>query len=119
MPTWQKKVLLGDVFRNEDMTFEQRRDVIVHRLRGSGWIRMIGGVDSFKGMNLDELFEQLGEAPEPDDFDIVWDEIYNQADWDRVWIDTVSKPKVSLAGDGPGGATRSAESPGATTEVDR
>lgn len=44
---------------------------------------------------------------------------FDDDDEDNRMLCNDASPKVSLAGDGPGGATGSAESPGATTEVDR
>lgn len=31
---------------------------------------------------------RLGDADDADDFDCTWNEIYDLADFDRVWIDT-------------------------------
>lgn len=81
LPVWDRRINLADIFRNEDMTFEQRRDAIVKRIRNSGWITE----DSY---TLADLVEELGDAESADEFDAVWDEIYNQADADRVWIAT-------------------------------
>ncbi len=79
--TWLLTINVADVFRNEDMTFEQRRDAIVQRIHASGWI----AEDDY---TLGDLVDELGDAADTDDFDAVWDEIYNQADADRVWIAT-------------------------------
>jgi hypothetical protein len=85
LPVWDRKIRLADVWRNEAMTFEQRRDAIVRRLRVSSWVK---GCDEF-----DELPQAIGELSEVADanaFDEVWDLIYDLADADRVWIDTRS-----------------------------
>ncbi len=79
--TWLLTINLRDVFRNEDMTFEERRDAIVARIRASGWI-------TEDDWSLDNLVEELGDVETTDEFDAVWDEIYNEADADRVWIAT-------------------------------
>lgn len=82
-PVWDRKIRLADVFHNEDMTFEQRRDAIVARLRGSNWLK---GRD--EGDTLVMLVEELADARDADEFDGPWDAIYDEADYDRVWIET-------------------------------
>lgn len=79
--TWLLTVNLADVFRNEELTFEERRDAIVQRIRASGWITE----DDY---SLDNLVEELGDAEDTDEFDAVWDVLYDHADADRVWIAT-------------------------------
>lgn len=82
-PVWDRKIRLADVFRNEAMTFEERRDAIVARLRASMWFK---GYDEYD--ELPQLVEELSEVPDADAFDCVWDCIYDVADTDRVWIGT-------------------------------
>lgn len=84
LPVWDRKIRLGDVFRNEDMSFEERRDAIAARLRASAWL-----TDPDRRMGLDEAVDGLAGAEDVDEFDGWWDEIYDLADYDRVWIDTV------------------------------
>lgn len=84
-PVWDRTVLLGGVFRNQEMTFEQRRDGIVAALRSSGWPRVAADPQG-----LAELFEELADTADGDSFDVVWDVVYDVANEDRVWIDTVS-----------------------------
>ncbi len=83
MAQWNLTVNLGDVFRNEDMPFEDRRDAIVARLQDTGWPD-----DNF---TVAALLDELAEAEGIADFDDVWDAIYDEADADRVWIDTLSR----------------------------
>jgi hypothetical protein len=90
MAEWLKKIPLGDVFHNEEMTFEQRRDETVRRLRSSGWLTMTA--DDF---DLSDMFDELGETRDGNEFDEVWDRIYDQADYDRVWIGTLDQPKIA------------------------
>jgi hypothetical protein len=82
-PIWDERVNLRDVFHNEAMTFEERRDVIVARLRRSRWVR---GMDEYDAVP--QLLEELAETSDGDEFDGPWDEIYDYADADRVWIGT-------------------------------
>jgi hypothetical protein len=81
LPIWDRKVLLGDVFRNEAMSFEQIRDEIARRIRATEWH---SGSDVVR-----ELVDELADCADTDEFDAVWDAIYDEADEDRVWIETV------------------------------
>lgn len=83
LPVWDRKISFADVFHNEDMTFEQRRDAIVARLRGSSWLK---GRDEFD--NIVEAVDGLAGAEDAGEFDGWWDEIYDIADEERVWIET-------------------------------
>jgi hypothetical protein len=87
LPRWDRTIQLGDVFHNEDMTFEQRRDAIVARVRESGW--RIDGV-------LEDLLEELSDAEDSEEFGEQWDEIYDLADEDRVWIETIAQLQLFL-----------------------
>jgi hypothetical protein len=79
-PPWDRVIRLPH-FHDETMTFEQRRDATVEIIRQSGW-RSDG--------RLEELLEELAGAIDAEDFDSAWDEIYDLADEDRVWIDTIA-----------------------------
>jgi hypothetical protein len=87
MPRWTYTIMLGDVWRDENLTFEKRRDVITDRLRSSTWVTH-AGPDS----DLAVLVEDLAETPDVEEFDALWNELYDYADTDRAWIDTVSRP---------------------------
>jgi hypothetical protein len=75
--SWKRTVNLKGVWRNEAMTFEERRDAIIGRIRESGW----------QSEDLDNAIDELAEAEDADDFNEVWDLIYDLADEERVWID--------------------------------
>lgn len=79
LPAWDKRINLADVFHNQDLTFEQRRDAIVKRIYGSGW-------------NSDEAYTlaaDLADTQNAEEFDEVWNAVYDLADYDRVWIATL------------------------------
>jgi cell fate (sporulation/competence/biofilm development) regulator YmcA (YheA/YmcA/DUF963 family) len=82
MPQWDYTIRLADVWKNPEMTFEQRRDVIVQRLRNSRWYKQ-------SEMGLDEVVNDIEAATTVDEFDEAWAELYDAADWDRAWIATV------------------------------
>lgn len=81
-PIWVHTINLGEVLRNESLTFLERRDKIVEILRASAWVRA-----AEEHSDLEDAVWRLGEVENADDFDCTWDEIYDLADFDRVWID--------------------------------
>ena len=82
-PIWAHKINLADVFHNEDMSFEAKRDAIVARIRASAWFK---GYDECG--DLSQFVEELADTEDGDEFDGPWSEIYDIADYDRVWIAT-------------------------------
>lgn len=85
MPHWEYRIRLGDVWKNDELTFEQQRNAIVKRFKGSRWYRTTGD-----GSDLHDLVEELADAEDVDDYDEAWKYIYDLADQDRAWIETVA-----------------------------
>jgi hypothetical protein len=83
-PSWAHKINLRDVFHNDGLTFEQKRDTIVRRIRATTWFKQYDEYD-----DLPQLVEELADAEDVDAFDGPWDCIYDIADADRVWIATI------------------------------
>jgi hypothetical protein len=83
MLDWQRSINVSDVFHNDAMSFEQRRDAIVRRVRSSGWL---GASD--EGDEIHGILTDLEHSTNADEFDNLWDEMYDLADQDRVWIRT-------------------------------
>jgi hypothetical protein len=83
LSAWAFTVRFSPVFHDETLTFEERRDQLVGILRRSKWFksREDGGV-------LHAIAEGLAGADDVDEFDGWWDELYDEADYDRVWIVT-------------------------------
>jgi hypothetical protein len=82
-PVWNRKVSLVGVFHDSDLTFEQRRDAIAGIFQGSAWLKEYG-----EGDDLPQFVEELAGTEDADEFDAVFDAIYDVADADRVWIAT-------------------------------
>lgn len=80
-PIWAHRLDVSDVFHNEALTFEQRRGHIVAWRRASAWRRDSEVVQ--------ELTYELARTQNGDEFDGPWDGLYDEADYDRVWIRTV------------------------------
>lgn len=84
-PIWERTLDVSDVFHNDALTFPEIRDAVVARIKNSPWYqnRDTTGFDEFG-----EHVEELAHVENADDFDEFWDAIYDQADYDRVWIKT-------------------------------
>lgn len=89
-PVWDEVVRLGDVWRDEDLSFEERRDAIVARLRTTRWFAQ-SDPDEFDGVH-EIIAYHLAEAEDADEFNGWWDDLYDHADLGehRVFIDTIS-----------------------------
>ena len=84
MAGWKHRVDVKSGFE-DDGVFEHKRDEVVKRLRESP-----ASKDGANGEELTFLLEQLEETATPDEFDSVWDEIYDLADGGQwLWIDTI------------------------------
>jgi hypothetical protein len=86
MPHWEYHINIADVWRNDALTFEQRSDAIVARVRANRWFseRNQGGFDE-----LGDVVSNLADAADANEFDEWWSELYDQADRDRAWIATI------------------------------
>ena len=82
-PSWAHRINLRYVFHNDDLTFEQKRDTTVRRIRATTWFKDCDEYDE-----LPQLVEELSETEDVPGFDAVFDCIYDIADADRVWIAT-------------------------------
>ena len=82
-PSWEHTLRLADVFHNDDLTFEQKRDAIVRRIRATTWFKQYDEFD-----DLPAFVEELAGTEDNAEFNAVWSEIYDVADADRVWIET-------------------------------
>lgn len=83
MPYWGDTIDLADIFHNEDMPFEEKRDEIVKRIKDSKWLSY---TDWY--YELLDVVKELEVSPTIEDFDFHWQTVYDYADIDRVWIDT-------------------------------
>ncbi|WP_043598935.1 hypothetical protein [Nocardia otitidiscaviarum] len=86
-PIWDETIDVSDVFHNEDMSFEEIRDVVVAKIKASRWYRKADPHD-FNGVR-EITDDHLAHADDVDEFDGWWDELYDLADYARVWIKTV------------------------------
>jgi hypothetical protein len=85
MAVWLHTIDLGDIFHDHSLAFEKKRDLIVERLRASDWVKQ-AHPNSLVADTVDELAETFDE----EEFDEVWNDLYDRADVDRVWIETLT-----------------------------
>jgi hypothetical protein len=83
LPSWEHRLNLADVFHNDDLTFEQKRDAIVRRIRATAWFKSYDEYD-----DLPQFVEELADTKGGHEFNGPWSCIYDIADVDRVWIAT-------------------------------
>jgi hypothetical protein len=82
-PVWDREIDLRGVFHNDSITSEARYNTIAGRLEASTWLRRKPAEDDLHG-----LVRDLRTAPDAAGFNEVWDAIYDEADYDRVFIRT-------------------------------
>lgn len=88
MARWDYTLHLKDIFHNEDMTFEQRRDAIVRRIRlGKFFPDPIQSPYEYD--DFDEIVCLLQEASTEHIFNYEWDSFYDWCDDNRVWVETI------------------------------
>lgn len=78
---WRVQIELGDIFHDDDIPFPEKRDEIVKRVRE--------GCKAFTTYELEEILDSLADCEDEDDFDTYWDDLYDWADENRVWIGTI------------------------------
>ena len=79
---WRHTLELGDVFHNDDLTFEQKRAEIVRRIKEAPFYDPTD-------WDLDDVVTSLEENEDADEFDLTWDRFYDWCDsGKRVWVQT-------------------------------
>jgi len=76
MALWKTTVDLRDAWSNDN--FFAARDLIVHKIRASRWTQ--------ENSEIDFILDELSEVANTEDFDVLWNQMYDHADRDRVWI---------------------------------
>jgi len=78
-----RRVNLAEAFHNDAMTFEEKRDAIVALLRNSRWVTKADECGRLR-----EIVDNLAAGEDAEEFDGWWDEFYDEAGYDRIWIAT-------------------------------
>jgi hypothetical protein len=84
LPVWAHTIDVSYVFHNDELSFEDKRAEIVAVIKRSRWYK---DQDPATFDGLVDLVDNL-ETDDADSFDYWWNEIYDIADYDRVWIKT-------------------------------
>jgi hypothetical protein len=79
MVRWKEQIDLHKPLNNDALPFTERRDTIIARIKASRWFANDDG-------DLAILLEDLAGAEDEDEFNEVWESIYDLADSDRVWL---------------------------------
>jgi hypothetical protein len=83
MPVWNLTVNLKSLWGVTEITFPSKRDGIVKLIKESGWDQYTDDVLTFEA-----LVDELAETADNRSFDAVFQDLYDLADNDRVWIET-------------------------------
>ncbi|MCA1840159.1 MAG: hypothetical protein ABR585_12805 [Gemmatimonadaceae bacterium] len=80
MPVWFETISFKDIWHDDSKSFLERRDAIVVRFKQSKWYETSNEVTW--------LVEDLLLAKTPNEFNYYMMFVYDEADVDRVWIET-------------------------------
>lgn len=82
-PIWSETIDLSAFWGDNSLDFETKRDMICGAFRRSRWHKN-ADPDAFDGII--EIVDHLADAEDWDDFNGWWDEMYDLADYARIWI---------------------------------
>ena len=83
MKTWNKTIDIKGILRDEDLTFEEKRDAIAAKVKASSWYKE---QDSADFPVLHQIVEEMEDCDEVEWFDSTLTALYDEADYDRVWL---------------------------------
>ena len=79
-PVWHSRIDVSAYF-DPDVDFEDAKRGIVATLKSSSWY-----TDDYT--DLEDIVDHLEDAEDEEDFNYWWANLYDLADYDRVWIKT-------------------------------
>jgi hypothetical protein len=82
MPHWNYTLNLKDVWSNDELGFEEKRDTIVKRIKAALFYRQEWS------LGLEDIVEGLEGSEDITAFDCYFDDFYDFADATRVWVAT-------------------------------
>jgi len=84
MPQWNITIDVSEIWKNfQDVGFEESVKQIVAKIKESRWRSITPYPHTF-----DQLVADLEASTSLDEFNSWWNELYDLADSDRVWIAT-------------------------------
>lgn len=84
MANWRMRIELVDVWQSKTLTFEEKRDEIVRRVRASGWATAPWASPTY----IESCLRDLARCTNVKWFDRIWNDVRSEADIDRVWLAT-------------------------------
>jgi hypothetical protein len=85
MARWNYTLHLKDFFHDETLTFPEWRDRVVNRVRSTTWYK---ATSTAGDPCLADIVGELADTQDRREFDQVFAAVYDQADYDRCWIET-------------------------------
>lgn len=86
---WKTYLKIADIWNDEDASLEQKRDVIVERIK-----ELPQYVEDNDADNFDEelwwIVDELSDVDDEEWFNNVWDAFYDWCDSERVWVEIFS-----------------------------
>jgi len=79
MVVWKSKLSLGDVFNNDSLSFAEKKESITDRIVAASW---------YDSDDLGFIVFDLQFALDEEEFDSAWDQFYDWADENSVWVST-------------------------------
>ena len=80
---WNHKLDVSSFFHDDDLTITEKGEKISELVKSSTWFEGLYYKDDLEG-----LLEELSEVEDADDFDVLWDQMYDIFDAERVWVQT-------------------------------
>ena len=82
---WQGLVNVADLWKDDEMPFDNKRDLIVGRIKS-----LPQYVEDQESDEFDEalwlIVDEMSGVEEEDEFDYVWDSFYDWCDAERIWV---------------------------------
>lgn len=86
MPVWHRSIhleVLVQQWKDGGLDIEELAELVVGKIRRSGWRELTHNPDL-----LDDLLDELSEVLNENEYTSVFNDLYDLADADRVWIQT-------------------------------
>ncbi|UDL16655.1 hypothetical protein SEA_ATUIN_262 [Arthrobacter phage Atuin] len=81
---WNHDLNISDFFHDDDLTITEKAEKISERLKSRPWFDGLTYKEDLEG-----LLEELTDMEDADDFDMIWDQMYDIFDAERIWVRTL------------------------------
>ena len=83
-PVWDETIHVA-FFHDDTKSFKQKRNMFAAAVKRSRWFK---GEDELS--DLHQIVDEISDSDDVEHFDFCMNEIYDMADFDRVWITTTA-----------------------------